>query len=480
MQITPPQPPQVDRPAPDRAPPERLDRALDAAVRALARRTRIPGFRPGKAPRPSWSGISVPASSSTRPSITSCRTPIARRSSRRTSSRWRTRTSRSSRPRRASRSSSRRRPVRPEVTLGDYKDFNFKPEIETIDDARVDQVVEELRDQNATLAAVEDRGAKDGDYAVISFVGTRDGQPFEGGTSERMPLILGQERLIPGFETNLVGLKVGDTTEFDITFPEDYPEPDIAGKAAHFSVELKELREKILPDLDDDFLASLGEFDSLDALRTDVKAGSRPTPSTALATRFADRIIEYAVANATVELPEVLIDQEVEVMHDEFKRSLARQGISEEAYLKAVEKTASTTCTPSSGRTPRSAPRPCSCSPRSPTPRASRYPMPTSRPRSPRVAERYAGDDPPDVVLRVRAGRAFIRSTSAEPGRRATHRRVARRPSRPSAAAAPRGRAGVGRRRRAQANAAIGATDPGTVIDDGDQSPVVDEPAAAS
>ena len=123
-------------------------------------------------------------------------------------------------------------PVRPEVKLGDYRDFNFAPEIETIDDARVDQVVEELRDQNATLSAVEDRGAQDGDYAVISFVGTRDGQPFDGGTSERMPLILGQERLIPGFEANLVGLKVGGTTEFDITFPDDYPErePGRAGR----------------------------------------------------------------------------------------------------------------------------------------------------------------------------------------------------------------------------------------------------------
>src|SRR4029079_12970917 len=103
-------------------------------------------------------------------------------------------------------------PVRPEVTLGDYRGFKFKPEIDVIDDARVDQVVEELRDQNATLAAVEDRGAQDGDYAVISFVGTTDGEPFEGGTSERMPVIIGQERLIPGFESNLVGLTVGGTT----------------------------------------------------------------------------------------------------------------------------------------------------------------------------------------------------------------------------------------------------------------------------
>jgi trigger factor len=322
-------------------PPDRLDRALDAAVRALARRTRIPGFRPGKAPRPvlerhlgpgvvldeavehlmqdayrealvkedilplTNADVEVVQAEEGKPLIFKATVP-----------------------------------VRPEVKLGDYKGFNFKPDIETIDDPRVDKVVEELRDQNATLAAVEDRGAQDGDYAVISFVGTRDGQPFEGGTSERMPLILGQERLIPGFETNLLGLKVGDTTEFDITFPEDYPEAVMAGQPAHFSVELKELREKILPNLDDDFLASLGSFDSLDALRTDIQSRLEANAIDRARHQFADRIIEYAVANATVELPEVLIDQEVEVMHDEFKGTLARQGISEEAYLKAVEKSA--------------------------------------------------------------------------------------------------------------------------------------------
>jgi trigger factor len=320
-------------------PPDRLDRAVDAAVRALARRTRIPGFRPGKAPRPvlerhlgpgvvldeavdhlmqdayrealikeeilplTNADVEVVQAEEGKPLIFKATVP-----------------------------------VRPEVTLGDYKSFNFRPDIETIDDARVDKVVEELRDQNATLAAVEDRGAKDGDYAVIAFVGTRDGQPFEGGTSERMPLILGQERLIPGFEANLEGLKVGDTTEFDVTFPEDYPEKEMAGEPAHFSVELKELREKILPDLDEDFLATLGPFESLDALRTDVKARLEANATDRARHQFADRIIEYAVANATVELPEVLVDQEVEVMHDEFKGSLARQGITEEAYLKAVEK----------------------------------------------------------------------------------------------------------------------------------------------
>src|SRR4029078_12656119 len=163
-------------------------------------------------------------------------------------------------------------PVRPEVQLGDYRNFNFRPDIACIDAPRVDTVIEERRDQNATLAAVEDRGAQDGDYAVISFEGTRDGEPFEGGTSERMPLILGQERLIPGFEANLLGMKVGDSTEFDITFPDDYPETALAGQSAHFKVELKELREKVQPELDADFVGTLGDFADVDALRADIRS----------------------------------------------------------------------------------------------------------------------------------------------------------------------------------------------------------------
>ena len=171
--------------------------------------------------------------------------------------------------------------VRPEVTLGDYRNFNFGPEIEPTDDARVDKVIDELRDQNATLTAVEDRPAKEGDYAVIGFVGTRDGEPFDGGSTDRMPLILGQERLIPGFEANLIGLDVGASTDFDVTFPEDYGEPTLAGQTAHFAVDLKELREKILPDLDDDFVHQMGDFADVAALRTDIHdrlAAQRPGP----------------------------------------------------------------------------------------------------------------------------------------------------------------------------------------------------------
>src|SRR4051812_47637186 len=321
-------------------PPERVSRAMDEAVRHLAKRTRVPGFRPGKAPRAVLERHLGPGAvledavdhlvqesyrdaliSEDIVPLTNADVDVVQ--------------------------AEEGLPlifkatvqVRPEVTLGDYKNFNFRPEIDVIDDAKVDQVLEELRDQNATLAAVEGRGAKDGDYAVISFVGTRDGEPFEGGSSERMPLILGQERLIPGFEANLVGLEVGGSTEFDITFPDDYPETELAGKRAHFAVELRELREKVLPDLDEDFIGTLGDFADVEALRTDIKQRLERNALDRARHGFADRIIEYAVANATLDLPDILVDQEVEVMHDEFRGTLARQGITEEAYLKAVDKT---------------------------------------------------------------------------------------------------------------------------------------------
>jgi trigger factor len=226
--------------------------------------------------------------------------------------------------------------VRPEVQLGDYTGFNFAPEIEEISPDKVDKVVEELRDQNATLAAVEDRAAQNGDWAVIGFAGTKDGVAFDGGTSERMPLILGEDRLIPGFEANVVGLKVGESTEFDIAFPDDYPEESLAGQTAHFAVDLKELREKVLPAADDAFAQNMGEYADLETFKRDIDGRLRRNALDKARHEFADKIIEYAVSNATIELPEVLVDQEVEVMHDEFRSQLVRQGIGEEAYLKAT------------------------------------------------------------------------------------------------------------------------------------------------
>jgi trigger factor len=321
-------------------PPEKLDGAIAEAVRHLSQRTKIHGFRPGKAPRAvvervvgsealleeamdhlvqrayrdalvehqilplAQADVKVEQGEEGKPVIFTATVPI-----------------------------------RPDVQLGDYRGFNFGPEIETIDEAKVQKVIDELRDQNASLAPVEERGARNGDYAVIGYTGTRDGVPFDGGSAERMPLILGDERLIPGFEAELVGLKPTETKGFDLTFPDDYPEASLKGQKAHFEVELKELREKILPAEDDEFARSLGSFADLAALRTEVKARLERNALDHARHEFADKIIEYATANATLELPDILVEQEIEIMHDELRGSLARQGIDEASYLKVVEKT---------------------------------------------------------------------------------------------------------------------------------------------
>jgi trigger factor len=322
-------------------PAAELARAVVDATRRLGERTRIPGFRPGKAPRSMIERQLGPgavldeaveqlversyrAALQEQPEFVAIGRPTIDVVQ-----------AEEGQPLRYT----ARVPVRPQVKLGDYRAFPFAPDIDAVDDAKVDRVVEELRDQQATLVPVEDRGAKDDDWAVISFVGTRDGEPFEGGTVERMPVVIGQERFIPGFEEHLVGLRAGDATEFEITFPLDYHQAALQGATAHFRVTLRELREKVLPVADDSFAASLGEFNDLAALRAEVRARLERNALDRARHAFADRIIDYAVKNATVEVPDLLVDEEIEVMHDELRGALARQGISEEAYRKATDKT---------------------------------------------------------------------------------------------------------------------------------------------
>jgi trigger factor len=181
-------------------PPERLNQAITEAVRHLSRRTRVPGFRPGKAPRGVLEAVLGPGAvldeavehlvqdAYRKALIEKEILPLANADVDVVQAE-------EGKPVIFTATV----PVRPEVTLGDYRGFNFRPEIEKIDEARVTTVLDQLRDQHASLAPVEDRGARNGDYAVIGFAGTKDGTPFEGGSSERMPLILGEERLIPGF-----------------------------------------------------------------------------------------------------------------------------------------------------------------------------------------------------------------------------------------------------------------------------------------
>jgi trigger factor len=321
-------------------PPERLNKAMTQAVGRLSRQTRIPGFRPGKAPRVMVERLLGP-SAVLDEALDQVIEEAFREAMREQD------LAPLSSPEVEITQGEEGKPVifkavvqvRPEVQLGDYEHFGFKPEIKPVDETMVEKVIDELRDDQGSLEPVTGRGAEKGDYAVISFVGTRDGLPFDGGSSDRMPLIVGDDRLIPGFEDHLVGAAKGDEREFDIVFPADYQEETLRGQTAHFAVTVKELRHKALPVANDEFAKSVGKFADMDELHAELRKRLEENALDHARHAFADEIINYATGNATIELPDVLIDQEVEVMHDELRSALLRQGIDEASYLKITEKT---------------------------------------------------------------------------------------------------------------------------------------------
>ena len=328
-------------------PPERVRRQVGESVRHISRRTRIPGFRPGKVPRAMLErelGIRrddpdadnqiyddakehlfehsvIEAVRESDLDVLSIPAPEWISFSEEGGATYQVTL-----------------PVRPDVKLGSYTDYPFSISIDEINDESVDKVIEQLRDQQASLVPVEDRGAATDDYAVIKFIGRRDGEPVDGAQSDRTPLIIGRERFIPGFEDQLIGQREGDEKTFSLTFPDDYPEAELAGKDVEFEVGLLELREKRPPEADDDFARSLGRYDDLAALRDEIRRRLERNALDRARHVFSDRIIEFAVANATLELPDLLIDREQEVMLDELRVRLAEQGIGFEDYLRATER----------------------------------------------------------------------------------------------------------------------------------------------
>ncbi len=328
-------------------PPERVQRSVDLSVRHLGQRTKVPGFRPGKIPRPMLEralGIKRDDPASPDPiyedakehlfeasvlealrdadlDVLAIPAPDWTKFSELLGAQYQVTI-----------------PIRPEVKLGAYTDYPFSITVEPVDDAKVDAVVDQLRDQQASLVPVEGRGAKEGDYAVISFEGRRDGQPIDGATAERFPLVIGRERMIPGFETNLVGMAEDEEKTFRVTFPDDYSEAELAGTQAEFTARLLELREKSMPAADDDFARSLGSYEDLAALRDEIRRRLERSALDRARHVFADRIIEFATANATVEVPDLLVERELEIMLDELKVRLAEQGIDFAEYLRVTER----------------------------------------------------------------------------------------------------------------------------------------------
>ncbi len=223
--------------------------------------------------------------------------------------------------------------LKPEVTLGKYKGVKIeKVEVE-ITDAEVDAEVDRERESNARTVTVEDRAVADGDMTVIDFEGFVDGAAFEGGKGENYPLTIGSGAFIPGFEEALIGAKLNEETDVNVTFPEDYQASELAGKPAVFKCTVKEIKEKLLPELDDEFASEVSEFDTLAEYKEDVKKKLTQKKETEAKNLKEDAVIDAIVEDAKMEIPDAMLETQQRQMVEEFAQRMQAQGLSMEQYM---------------------------------------------------------------------------------------------------------------------------------------------------
>ena len=223
--------------------------------------------------------------------------------------------------------------VKPEVTLGDYKGVEVPKTEITVTDEDVEAELKKEQEKNSRTISVEDRAAQLNDIVTIDFEGSVDGVPFDGGQATEYPLTLGSNTFIPGFEEQLVGAKVGDDVDVKVTFPEEYQAKELAGKEAIFKCAVKKIEAKELPELDDDFAKDVSEFDTLEEYKADIKKNLEEKKADAAKRAKEDAAVDAAVANATMEIPDAMLDTQVNQMIDDFARRMQSQGLTMDQYM---------------------------------------------------------------------------------------------------------------------------------------------------
>lgn len=223
--------------------------------------------------------------------------------------------------------------VKPEVTLGDYKGIEVPKTRVTVKKEEVEEELKKVQEQNAREITIEDRAVKDGDILTIDYSGSVDGEKFEGGTAEDQTLVIGSGAFIPGFEEQLIGKELNEETAINVTFPEEYHAPDLAGKEAVFEVKIKAIKEKELPELDDEFASEVSEFETLEEYKADIKEKIRADKKAQAKTERENKIVDTAVDNASMDIPEAMIEEQVQQMTEEFAQRLSYQGLNLEQYL---------------------------------------------------------------------------------------------------------------------------------------------------
>lgn len=223
--------------------------------------------------------------------------------------------------------------VKPEVTLGEYKGLEVAKADVEVSDEEVAAELEKEREKNARTISVEDRAVENGDMIMLDFEGFVNGVAFDGGKGENYPLTIGSNAFIPGFEEQLVGAKIGEDVEVNVTFPEEYQAKELAGCPAVFKCKVNEIKVKELPELDDDFAQDVSKFDTLDEYKEDVKAKLAASKADAAKRAKEDAVIEKIIENAQMDIPEAMIDTQARQLVDEFAQRIQAQGLSFEQYL---------------------------------------------------------------------------------------------------------------------------------------------------
>lgn len=228
--------------------------------------------------------------------------------------------------------------VLPEVKLGAYKGLEVEKKTVEVGETQVEERLKSLQERHAELVASDKEAVEKGDFAVIDFEGYIDGKPFPGGAAEGYSLEIGSSSFIPGFEEQLIGAKVAVEQEIKVTFPSDYHSPDFAGKDAVFKVTVKEIKVKEFPTIDDEFAKSIGNFENVDQLKADLKEKMLATAEREAEADYNQAVIDQAVENAVVEVPETLIKREMEELLGRFEYNLAYQGLNLDKYMEYSQK----------------------------------------------------------------------------------------------------------------------------------------------
>lgn len=223
--------------------------------------------------------------------------------------------------------------VKPEVSVKDYLGIEVEKTVKTVTDGDVEKRISSMRDRNARLIDVEDRASQKGDTLTFDFDGSVDGVPFEGGKAEKFSLELGSGQFIPGFEEQLENRKIGEEFDVNVTFPEEYHSEELKGKAAVFKCVVHEIKAKELPELDDEFAKDVSEFDTLEELRSDIRAKMQEQADKSASDEVENKLIDKVIENMEAEIPEEMNEARIDDMLRDFQYRLQSQGMELNTYL---------------------------------------------------------------------------------------------------------------------------------------------------